>query len=494
MDDQKIVFSCDGIQLENPDGSLFNNSLNKSSYNQVIYYNGKWAEIITEEPEQLEINTYGLKVGDKLPADILNKWSSSGTNYYQKDESLFWRACSSSFSGFIGFIGDRKIESFKVIDGTLGFLVSSTDNVYLRAEGFKEFAESLFNEPQFETGKWYKEKKYNHTIKYLRTKSHDSKYAIVYSDFISGNGEYKSCPEGKVGVGYIDDKDWYELTDLSEIQQYLPDGHPDKIKTQPEYIVGKWYRLGAWIAKFKELDKNKFYNFKSGTPFDNYKTSDGYLIIDYQETPVLITDMTEVYELFPEEKPSTSYLKLNKWYKKDDFIVYLYARNSVYGFHRDKWFESTGFNEDGLILTDKFNVELKFKNYIQTSYKIGDKFVDLVKGLTFKIKSLHCSCNFTDKQNDVYILVEEHPEVNNKSARIFDKGIWAVVNSDWKTSEKELDLTLKNPCAEVCLTPSYEEWIKENNPKQDSTTELLLKSKNKKQKFVKLTEIKTIKL
>jgi len=264
----------------------------------VVWGQNEWAEIITEEPKQPEINTYGLSVGDELPFNILNEWALAGDNRYQENEYLGWRMCNS------GFIYDRKIKSFKVIDGTVGFLVPGTNEVYLRAEGFKEFAES-FDKPKFEVGKWYKCEGYNYAIKYLKKEVRNSKYAIVYSDIITHDDRYESFPEGSTGVGYVDEGTWYELTDLSEIQQYLPDNHPDKIKAHPEYIVGKWYKMGEWIAKFSSLNKDQFWCSISGTPHDNYKHCEyGVLSISRHGIPELITDMTEVYKLFPEEKPN----------------------------------------------------------------------------------------------------------------------------------------------------------------------------------------------
>lgn len=273
----------------------------------VIWHENKWAEIVTEEPKRSEINTYGLKVGDTLKKDVISAWVMQGPNRYQSEEN------SGKWGKGVNFIGDRKIESFKVIDGTVGFLVSGTNEVYLRAEGFKEFMES-FCKPKFEVGKWYKCKGYGYAIKYLRKEARGSRYAVVYSDFISNNKEYESCPEGRMGVGYIDDINWYELTDLSEIQQYLPNGHPDKIKTDPEYIVGKWYKMGEWVAKFSELKEDQFWCSMSGTPHDNYKHCEYvFLSIRKHGIPELITDMTEVYKLFPGEKPKESEFEVNDW-------------------------------------------------------------------------------------------------------------------------------------------------------------------------------------
>ena len=500
-DDQKVVFNDNGgIYLENPDGFLWNKERNNHTGNQNLYYNGRWAEIITKESKQPEINTYGLKVGDKFPAEVLIEWIKRGENRHQKDQKGGkWHNRNSTF------IGNRTIKSFKNIDGVVGFLVSDTNEVYLRAEGFKEFAES-FDKPKFEVGKWYKKKDCGYFIKYFGKKEHNSRYATLYSEFISSYGEYKSYPEGTVGVGYVDEDGWYELKDLSEIQQYLPDGHPDKIKVQPEYIVGKWYRLGAWIAKFKELDGDKFRVFKSGTPFDNYKFPDGgHLSIKYQGTPVLITDMTEVYKLFPEEKPDDSDLQLERWYEKDNFIVYLYARNSVYGFHHDKWFESNGFSEEGLKLCHPQKIDDKFSAYIRNKYQIGDTVTCPYDQQIFKIKEL-------DLNIRIDRIIVSALGIKKRYGFLFYQGKWAELKSDWKISERELNYPLtsyevfsvkppinlpnkeKYYAGTDIVMPDYDKCIKENSPKQESTTELLLKSKNKKQKFVKLTEIQTIKV
>lgn len=477
----------------------------KFSYG-VIWANNRWAKIVAGNPKQPEINTYGLKVGDILKEDIISFWSARANNQYDPF-SKKWHKNNTNF------INSRQIESFKVFDGIVGFLISGTHELYLRAEGFKEFAEG-FNKSksafEFEVGKWYKCEGYNYAIKYLRKEARNSKYVIVYSDIITYNYKYESSPEGNTGVGYVNEGTWYELTDLSEIQKYLPNDHPDKIKAQPEYIVGKWYRLGALIGKFRKLDGDRFCVFKSGTPSDNYKFPDGgHLSIKYQGTPVLITDMTEVYKLFPEENPTDSDLELERWYEDGDFIVYLYARNSVYGFHHDYWFESNGFNEKGLKLCHPQKVDDKFSKYIRNEYKIGDTVTCPYDQQIFKIKEL----DFNIRKDRIIVSASS---IKKRYGFLFYQGKWAEIKSDCEILEKQSDFILKNPCAEIYnhinypippyeafsvdypLTPyeafNVESPIKETNSKQESTTELLLKLNNKKQKFVKLTEIKTIKL
>ena len=113
-----------------------------TNYNRVIYHEGKWAEIVSDEPE---INTYGLKVGDTLKAEIINTWSLIEGNF-----------CSNVQRGWVGVFGnyieDRKIEDFRNIDGQIGFHVSgcAKGTHYLKAEGFKEFADNFYKKEMLE--------------------------------------------------------------------------------------------------------------------------------------------------------------------------------------------------------------------------------------------------------------------------------------------------------------------------------------------------------
>lgn len=83
-------------------------------------------------PQNITTN-FGLNIGDKLPAKIINDWSKLSENYVLNRDSNNWRKSN----GF--FESDREIEGFEIIDGQLGFKVSGTDFVYLKAEGFKDF-------------------------------------------------------------------------------------------------------------------------------------------------------------------------------------------------------------------------------------------------------------------------------------------------------------------------------------------------------------------
>lgn len=78
-----------------------------------------------------EITEYaGLKVGDVLKEGDINEWRGIGENYNSDGE---WRKSYSTF------INNRKIDSFKLINGIVGFGVSGTFKVYLRADGYLDF-------------------------------------------------------------------------------------------------------------------------------------------------------------------------------------------------------------------------------------------------------------------------------------------------------------------------------------------------------------------
>jgi len=73
-----------------------------------------------------------LKVGDVLLANDLTDWCKSGENRYSDK----WNVSKG------GFADDRTIEAIEVKDGHKAFLVSGTSDVWIRAKGFRKFAEN----------------------------------------------------------------------------------------------------------------------------------------------------------------------------------------------------------------------------------------------------------------------------------------------------------------------------------------------------------------
>ena len=115
---------------------------------------------------------------------------------------------------------------------------------------YAELVSSESIENNFIVGKWYKYKdwyiKYKETVNGLFKSSEE---ITNYKKYYKSTNSYGEADHEKV-----------LLEDLSEIQQYLPDGHPDKtpIIVKPiskEYIKGKWYGSKKWGPKsFVKLD------------------------------------------------------------------------------------------------------------------------------------------------------------------------------------------------------------------------------------------------
>lgn len=113
-----------------------------TNYDRYVYYQGKWAEIVSNKQE---INTYDLKVGDTLKQEIIDAWAGIEGNFCP-DVQKGW------VDVFCSYSGDRKIEDFRDIEGQIGFHVSGcTEGThYLKAEGFKEFADNFYKKKEEE--------------------------------------------------------------------------------------------------------------------------------------------------------------------------------------------------------------------------------------------------------------------------------------------------------------------------------------------------------
>ena len=93
------------------------------------------------------------------------------------------------------------------------------------------------NKPQFEVGKWYQIKiAYNWIIKYKETDGNTIK--AMWCCLAEPGNKVK-----KEGTWSSKPTEVKELS-IEEIQQYLPDNHPDKIKPNQEFKVGDWVVWG----------------------------------------------------------------------------------------------------------------------------------------------------------------------------------------------------------------------------------------------------------
>ena len=128
-------------------------------------------------------------------------------------------------------------------------------------------------EVKFEIGKWYK----MNNCWYLRYKGKD----IVATDKIYMSECIDSTFNHKYDngfVAYLHEQKTWRLASIEEIQQYLPDGHPDKIKVDREFKVGDWVITNGYSfnyegipLKIKEIRQNCYIYFENSKfPTDNF--------------------------------------------------------------------------------------------------------------------------------------------------------------------------------------------------------------------------------
>lgn len=160
---------------------------------------------------------------------------------YKWDDRLSLSETSSPL--YIASEGDQQIWT-GFITTMRNYTTFSLPKEYDEALAFAKSLLSKSNSVKFEMGKWYK---YNgYYIKYERTNSEN---LFVSSEFIDRYGH-------KEGESYFGEANCEKilLTDLSEIQEFLPDGHPDK-KFIPKKGDCIYHNHGdyGWIAIFSEF-------------------------------------------------------------------------------------------------------------------------------------------------------------------------------------------------------------------------------------------------
>jgi hypothetical protein len=173
-------------------------------------------------------------------------------------------------------------------------------------------------EETFQIGRWYQNKNESRLfIKPIGIKSEDFKVDVIWS-----NGTY-----GDSYLSKNDFKGWNLVDDLSIIQEFLPDGHPDKVVVEktpkPKSLVGRYVKvLNARFRKhygIKNGDYLLFDKVENGT----YEYWGEYNVKHYHGTDV---HKDPDFELMPEgfhpidaliDTPTNIHteLKVNTWYK-----------------------------------------------------------------------------------------------------------------------------------------------------------------------------------
>lgn len=167
---------------------------------------------------------------------------------------------------------DSSKKKLKIIGHTIlyiDFINPSSSNSTNFKISTKEAYDKQKLSSRFIKGKWYKNlTAWNFIAKYVEEKD---------GYFISEKGEYidnglfkKSNITGRL-CNILSCKDAQECT-IEEIQQYLPEGHIDKIKVKEDYKfeVGKWYEITAF-------SNNTIYYIKYSYTTSEYISASDYI-------------------------------------------------------------------------------------------------------------------------------------------------------------------------------------------------------------------------
>lgn len=126
-----------------------------------------------------------------------------------------------------------------------GYYISKSD---INGIKFKFVDEVEYSEksPNLIAGRWYKVCLFNEYHHYIKIDRVDEDTV-----FLDRKGYIKNLVKWSEGISIdiVDITDIQLLSDLSEIQQYLPEGHPDKIEKEPEkskFVPGDKVKINRW--------------------------------------------------------------------------------------------------------------------------------------------------------------------------------------------------------------------------------------------------------
>ena len=294
-----------------------------------------------------QMNKYlGIDVPEKFNMDCDEKkdfkhdgWHFNKVDYILKEQQKYFNDLSQHIGRYIRALVDNPHQGRGVYKGDIGKIIDK-DRVdfpnfkryhctcaldknnlgtkyELLPEDYSPEQETKGSKIEFIPGKWYK---YNGW--YIKYKDHvDDVWRS--SEQINYSKKYSKI-ESRFGDRDSDDKKIL-LLDLSEIQEYLPEGHPDKVKVV-NLKVGKWYSFNwDWsgkerivVAKIKEVTEKDFIiSWRSYLWNDNdYNDSDGYFFKDISNIKEL--SIEEVQPYLPNGHPDkiiNQKFEIGKWYK-----------------------------------------------------------------------------------------------------------------------------------------------------------------------------------
>ena len=199
-----------------------------------------------------KFNPLGLK------SNNFNKYKSNSIIIFTEEQG----------KGYYGAYSNKNETSFKEI---LSF------QEWCDLNGYK-----MEKEVKFEVGKWYEiinssYYKHEHISKFKEFKNN----RFYYSEKIVTK-QHKFTNDYHVHSNEV------RLCTIEEIQQYLPDSHPDKIKVDREFKFGDWVIITSWyfdksielnqIAQIKDINLSSSapYKLELSIPRENYSVNTWY--------------------------------------------------------------------------------------------------------------------------------------------------------------------------------------------------------------------------
>ena len=210
-----------------PDWKLYMNNRQNSKFHKTFTLPQDYSQAFKFAVEQLKVVNDIIKVEEKTGHLVSGEVYWSNNEIYHK--GFIWRFKDIESSEYINNLSIIEIDR-EAFNKNRGLNDKAWQNIRKATLDEIEWLEACEKadtyipekdtiKPKFEVGKWYK---YNDW--YIKYFEHSSDGIWKSSEEINAEGKYRNCFSN---FGCNDNKQL--LTDLSEIQQYLPDGHEDKI-------------------------------------------------------------------------------------------------------------------------------------------------------------------------------------------------------------------------------------------------------------------------
>ena len=435
-----------------------------------------------------QMNKYlGIDVPEKFNMDCDEKkdfehdgWLFQSTDYVLKEQQKYFNNLSQHIGRYIRALVDNPHQGSGVYKGDIGKIIDKDrvdfpnfkryhctcaldkDHLGIKyellPEDYSPEQETKGSKIEFIPGKWYK---YNGW--YIKYKDHvDDVWRS--SEQINYSKKYSKI-ESRFGDRDSDDKKIL-LLDLSEIQEYLPEGHPDKIINQ-KFEIGKWYK---WYQKNHgnyHYGKVKEINLETNTlvmshwiiGFTNYNYSGHFAISEAEQfQEISVEDVQEFLPKNHSDKISSDEFKKGEYIvitDKFDSWVKDFISNYIYKQRKDSTYlqpeyDSSNSRSNGWIKYTRNNshnwryatqeeideYERRGKPYDVTELQKKELFMKEIQEECKKKYPIGCTYISTDKRTNIlkddsytYCIIRKTIWGHSGGGYLYENGKWAELVS-----------------------------------------------------------------